>query len=63
MVMDENDVRRTVLTVPDVLGCHEIRTRGSIDYVFLDLHVWFRADMRLDEAHALSHIVKDRLMA
>ena len=63
IVMDEDDVRRTVLGVPDVLGCHEIRTRGSIDHVFLDLHVWFRPDMRLDEAHRLSHVVKDRLMA
>jgi cation diffusion facilitator family transporter len=62
MVMDEDDVRRTVLTVPQVLGCHEIRTRGSIDHVFLDLHVWFRPDMRLDEAHQISHVVKDRLM-
>jgi cation diffusion facilitator family transporter len=62
MVMDEDDVRRTVLAVPNVLGCHEIRTRGSIDHVFLDLHVWFRPDMRLDQAHAISHVVKDRLM-
>lgn len=63
MVMDEDDVRRVVLGVPGVLGCHEIRTRGSIDHVFLDLHVWFPADLRLDQAHALSHVVKDRLMA
>jgi cation diffusion facilitator family transporter len=62
MVMDEEDVRRVVLSVEGVLGCHEIRTRGSVDHVFLDLHVWFPADMRLDAAHALSHVVKDRLM-
>ncbi len=63
MVMDAADVRQIVLTVPEVLGCHEIRTRGSADHVFLDLHVWFAAAMRLDEAHRLSHVVKDRLMA
>jgi cation diffusion facilitator family transporter len=62
MVMDEDDVRRAVLSVADVLGCHEIRTRGSADHVFLDLHVWFPAAMRLDQAHELSHVVKDRLM-
>ena len=27
-----------------------------------DLHVWIRGDTRLDEAHRLSHVVKDRLM-
>jgi cation diffusion facilitator family transporter len=63
VVMDEDDVLQVVRDVPEVLGCHEIRTRGSADHVFLDLHVWFRADMRLDEAHRLSHVVKDRLMA
>jgi cation diffusion facilitator family transporter len=63
MVMDEADVRETVERVPGVMGCHEIRTRGSIDHVFLDLHVWLPPEMRLDEAHRLSHVVKDRLMA
>ena len=62
MVMDEGDVRKVVLSVKDVLGCHEVRTRGSVNHVFLDLHVWFPPAMRLDEAHALSHVVKDRLM-
>ena len=46
-----------------MLGCHHIRTRGSTDHVFLDLHVWLPPDMRLTDAHALSHVVKDRLMA
>ena len=63
VVMDEGDVRRVVMGVPDVLGCHHIRTRGSADHIFMDLHVWFRGDMPLDEAHGKSHVVKDRLMA
>jgi divalent metal cation (Fe/Co/Zn/Cd) transporter len=46
-----------------VLGCHRIRTRGAADHVFLDLHVWLPHDMRLADAHELSHVVKDRLMA
>lgn len=63
MVMDQEEIRRIVLSVPDTLGCHQIRTRGSADHVFLDMHLWLRPDMRLDEAHRLSHVVKDRLMA
>lgn len=63
VVMDEADVREVVMSVPGVLGCHRIRTRGSVDHVFLDLHVWFDPATRLDRAHALSHEVKDRLMA
>ena len=63
MVIGEDDIRSEVMRVPEVLGCHHIRTRGSLDHVFLDLHVWFSADMPLRQAHALSHAVKDRLMA
>jgi cation diffusion facilitator family transporter len=62
MVIDEEEIRGVVMAVPGVLGCHQIRTRGSLDHVFLDLHVWFTADSTLREAHRISHVVKDRLM-
>ena len=39
----EAEVREVVCGVPGVLGCHHIRSRGSADHVFLDLHVWLRA--------------------
>lgn len=63
VVIDEAAIRGVVMGVPEVVGCHHIRTRGSYDHTFLDLHVWFPADMPLFEAHRLSHVVKDRLMA
>jgi len=62
VVIDEEQIRQAVMGVPEVLGCHHIRTRGSLDHVFLDLHVWLPADARLREAHRVSHVVKDRLM-
>ena len=63
IVIAEDDIRRVVREVPEVLGCHHIRSRGSTDHVFLDLHIWMDAGMRLDEAHRVSHVVKDRIMA
>jgi cation diffusion facilitator family transporter len=62
VVMNEEDIRRVVMSVPEVVGCHRIRTRGSADHTFLDLHVWFSGNTTLVEAHRLSHVVKDRLM-
>jgi cation diffusion facilitator family transporter len=62
MVIAEDDLRGIVMLEPGVLGCHHIRTRGSVDHVFLDLHVWFAPETRLDIAHEASHRVKDRLM-
>ena len=49
-------------SVPRVLGCHRIRSRGPADHVFLDLHVWMDGATPLIDAHAVSHEVKDRLM-
>jgi cation diffusion facilitator family transporter len=63
VMIDEDDIRRVVMSVPEVLGCHHIRSRGTADHVFLDLHVWFPAEAPLRHAHELSHLVKDRLLA
>jgi cation diffusion facilitator family transporter len=62
IVIPEDRVRDVVQSVPDVLGCEKIRTRGSSDYAFLDLHLWLDPQMTLEVAHFTSHIVKDRLM-
>jgi cation diffusion facilitator family transporter len=63
IVIPEDEVRAVVVSVPAVMGCHEIRTRGSRDFVFLDLHIWMAPETPLLDAHEISHAVKDRLMA
>lgn len=62
VVLMEEDIQRVVMSVPEVLGCHHIRSRGPADHIFVDLHVWFRGETTLLEAHRLSHVVKDRLL-
>ena len=62
IVLPEGEVRDVVQSVAGVIGCEKIRTRGSADYAFLDLHLWLDGNMPLKTAHAASHIVKDRLM-
>jgi cation diffusion facilitator family transporter len=63
IVIPAADLQRVVATVPEVMGCHQIRSRGSADHVFVDLHIWMDPAMRLDEAHRVSHVVKDRIMS
>jgi cation diffusion facilitator family transporter len=62
VALNEDDIRNVVMSVPEVLGCHHIRSRGPEDHTFLDLHVWFRGEITLYEAHRLSHVVKDALL-
>jgi len=63
IVIPEQEVRAVIATVPEALGCEKIRTRGSADYAFLDLHLWLDGNTPLVEAHSTSHVVKDLLMA
>ena len=62
VALDEAGIRAVVMSVAEVVGCHQIRSRGTADHIFLDLHVWFSGDTSLFEAHRLSHVVKDRLL-
>jgi cation diffusion facilitator family transporter len=62
VVLAEEDIRAVVESVPGVIGSEKIRTRGTEDNVFVDLHLWIDPRTPLGEAHALSHVVKDRLM-
>jgi cation diffusion facilitator family transporter len=61
-VIPEDDIRAAANAVPGVIGCHQIRSRGSADHVFVDLHLWLDASLPLHDAHEVSHDVKDHLM-
>jgi cation diffusion facilitator family transporter len=47
-----------VLSVPGVLGCHDIRTRGSASEVYVDLHVQVDASATVGEGHQIAEAVE-----
>ena len=59
--LDPEAVRGVVLMNKAVIDCHEIRTRGLPDHIFVDLSVHVRATMSLTEAHDVAHQVEDSL--
>lgn len=59
--LDPEAVRQVVLTNKAVIDCHEIRTRGLPDHIFVDLSVHVRATMPLAEAHDVAHQVEGSL--
>jgi cation diffusion facilitator family transporter len=63
IVIAEDDVKAVIRSVPEVVGCHQIRTRGPADHIFMDMHLWLDGNTSLDSAHRTSHVVKDLLMA
>lgn len=60
-VLDPVEVKQLVLSVPGVLGCHKIRSRGMKNHVFIDLHIQVDPALTVKEAHHISYAVEAHL--
>ncbi len=60
-VVPADEVRRVVMAVPGVRGCHRVRSRGPETAAHLDLHILLYADLSLRQAHELAHRAEDAL--
>ena len=47
--------------VPDVVGCHAVRTRGPESRVYVDLHVQVAPGTTVEHGHAIAHEVESSL--
>ncbi len=54
-------VKAEVEKVQGVLGCHEIRSRGRPDAIYVDLHMLVADDMSVKEGHDLANEVEERI--
>jgi cation diffusion facilitator family transporter len=52
------DICVVVESVPGVMGCHHIRTRGSAAEVYVDLHVQVDSALSVAEGHAIAETVE-----
>lgn len=56
--IDTTLIEKALADVEGVRGCHDIRTRGTVKSIFLDLHVCVRPDITLEEAHDIADRVE-----
>ncbi|MCR5347471.1 MAG: cation diffusion facilitator family transporter [Fretibacterium sp.] len=54
-------IAEVVLSDPDVLGIHKIRSRRSGDVIYADFHVQCDPEMKLKDVHAMTHRIEARL--
>jgi len=59
--LESEEVRTTTLSVDGVMGCHNIRSRGREDEVYLDLHITVDECMSVGDAHDIADCVEERL--
>jgi len=59
--VDTEKVRAVVLAFDSVKGIHEIRSRGSGDSLFLDMHILTDPDMTVQDSHELIHHIEKHI--
>jgi len=62
-VIDIDQVTEVVYSVPGVLFVHHIRSRGTPEAAFVDLHVKVSPSMSTSRAHAIASEVERRLLS
>jgi len=60
--LNPNEVRAAVLSIPGILDCHEIRTRGLTHHVFVDLSIHVDPAWSVEQAHCLATTVEELLI-
>jgi cation diffusion facilitator family transporter len=56
-----DEVTQIALSVPGVISCHQVRSRGHEGNVYADLHIQVDPDMSTQRAHTIAHEVQHRL--
>jgi len=59
--IDKAGIKEIVSHVKGVKGCHGVRTRGTINHVFLDLHLVVEPSLTVQDAHEIAHIAEEEI--
>jgi cation diffusion facilitator family transporter len=60
--LDPQAIHTAVMTIPGIQHCHEIRTRGLSNHVFVDLSIHVEPSWSVEQAHTLATRVESFLM-
>ncbi|MDP3732737.1 MAG: cation diffusion facilitator family transporter, partial [Candidatus Omnitrophota bacterium] len=61
VIVDVKRIVDIVLGIEGVKTCHEIRTRGRPDDIYIDLHVQVSPGMHIDKAHKISSLIEEAI--
>jgi cation diffusion facilitator family transporter len=59
--IDHSAIRTLVNGVEGVRGCHDIRSRGSVNSVYLDLHVLVDRTLSTEKAHQIADSIEETI--
>lgn len=61
VMMLPDEVEQIALSVPGVVSCHRVRSRGHEGAVYADLHIRVSPAMSTERAHAIAHEVQHQI--
>jgi cation diffusion facilitator family transporter len=61
VVMPPDQVEQIARSVPGVISCHRVRSRGHQSAVYADLHIQVDPALSTERAHAIAHELQRRL--
>lgn len=61
VVVPADQVEQIACSVPGVVSCHKVRSRGHEGAVYADLHLQVNSGTSTEQAHAIAHEVQRRL--
>ncbi len=59
--LDNSAIEFVVNRIDGVKGCHDIRTRGSLNCIYLDLHVLVGRNLSTEKAHRIADTIEKEL--
>jgi cation diffusion facilitator family transporter len=59
--VDPAVIEQVACSVPGVLACHQVRSRGFEDAITIDCHIWVKATLSTQESHRITHDVMQRV--
>lgn len=59
--MDTSAIEFVVSSVEGAKGCHEIRTRGSVNAIYLDLHVVVDRNISTEKSHSIADSIEEKI--
>lgn len=59
--LDVQAFKNLVLQEPDVIGCHRVRTRGTSNAAYVDLHIQVAPETTTLASHRMAHNIEKRI--
>jgi cation diffusion facilitator family transporter len=59
--LDTTAIKFVVNSIDGVKGCHDIRTRGSTNCTYLDLHCLVGSDLPIEKAHEIADKIENEI--